>query len=490
VFVRVAYVILLLLVVSSAGCANRHVSRNTTQGSVSGATGSPQATPLDAATVARAFRGARADQFLTQLADPSMQGRHVGTPGELMGANLIASTFAANGLTPAGDNGTYLQSFPLTVEEQAAPPLLDLQGNGGQQQSLRLRDDYRPVFGGAAGGGDATGQGLFVPPNADLTGLDVAGKVLFVLGRGSVRDTITRARDAGAVAIIIPTGEQPILKSEGSPPDAGAIPVAEVSQQGAAALLSGSGHTREELNAATQAGRQLPPFPLAWTVHYRVALRPPENIQAHNVLGVLPGKPGGRAVLVGAHFEEIGPDPDGVVFPAANDNASGVAVMLEIAEVLHQTGSQPDATIIFAAWSGHEEGLFGSRYYVDHSARPLDQTVLYLNLDTVGQGSGSTVDAFASDAAARDLTARAIQQMQSDRLDQLAAAVHPIPRAAGDSDDITFARSSISNVALSWTGLFDATKIHTPDDTAASVDPAKLATTGAIAAALLAEAAK
>jgi len=485
---------LLLLLLLSAGCTNRHFSRNlqpaaTATAVPSGGAPAPSA-PLDAASLSPAFSGPSAAAILAELANPSMQGRHVGTPGELKGANLIAGLFAADGLKPAGDNGSYFQAFPMTVEEQASVPALDLVAPSGQTRSLRLRDDYRPIFGGVAGGGDASGPGLFVPPDADLAGLGVSGKVLFVLGRGSIKDTVTRARDAGALAVIIPTGEQPILKSEGSPPDANALPVAEVSQTGAAALLEGSGHTRDELSAASQSGTAIAPFPLVWTITYHVSLRPPAHIDAHNVLGVLPGKSNARTVIVGAHYEEIGPDPDGVVFPAANDNASGVAVMLELASLLHRTGSQPEATIVFAAWSGHEEGLFGSRYYVDHPVRALDQTRLYLNLDTVGQGSGSTVDAFASDSAARDLTAQAVQQLQADGLNALATAVHSIPKAAGDSDDITFARSGVSNLALSWTGLFDATKIHTPADTADTVDRAKLATTGAVAAALLAEVAK
>jgi Peptidase family M28 len=488
--IRTPSFLLVVLAFSTAvACSNRRVAR-TTAGPGGDANAPPASARLDTATLAQAFSGADSESILTQLADPSMQGRHVGTAGELKGASLIASRFADDGLQPAGDAGGYLQAFPMTIEEQASIPTLELTGPDGTLRSLHIRDDYRPIFGGLAGQGDVTGPGLFVPPDADLDGLPVSGKVLFVLGRGSVRDILSRARDAGAVAVILPTGEQPILKSEGSAPDTGAVPVAEVSQTGAAALLNGSGHTREELNAAAQSGQSLKPFPLQWTVHYRVSLKSPEHTDAHNVLAVLPGTSNDRFVVVGAHFEEIGPDPDGVVYPAANDNASGVAVMLELADALHRLHMQPGATIVFAAWSGHEEGLFGSRYYVDHPARPTSQTQLYLNLDTVGQGSGKTVDVFSSDGSASALSDKAVADLRADELSNLSDAFHGIAKPAGDSDDISFSRAGIPNVALSWTGLFDATKIHTPDDTAVSVDPHKLATTGGVAAALLVAAAR
>jgi hypothetical protein len=475
-----------LALILTAGCANRRITRETIATNAVPGSSTVASAPFDGRAFAPAFSGADAALILAKLADPSMTGRHVGTPGELKGANYIASLFAEDGLKPAGDGNGYSQSFPMTVEEQASVPSLVLSGPAGEQQTLKLRDDYRPIFGGLAGAGDVSGPGLFVPADADLSKLSLSGKVLFVLGRGSIHDIVSTARDAGALAVVVPTGEQPILKSEGSPPDTGAIPLAEVSQSGAAAMLAGSGHTREELNAATQAGQPLSAFPLAWTIHYRLELKTPEHIEAHNVLAVLPGTSSDRTVVVGAHFEEIGPDPDGVIFPAANDNASGVAVLLELASVLHRLHAQPRATIVFAAWSGHEEGLYGSRYYVDHPVRPLDQTQLYINLDTVGQGSGNTVDVFANDGSAAELTSKAEQDLRSGGLTNLASAVHSIRKAAGDSDDITFSRAGTPNVALSWTGLFDGTKIHTPDDTAASVDPANLGITGGVAAAILA----
>ncbi|MBI2913837.1 MAG: M28 family peptidase [Chloroflexi bacterium] len=338
------------------------------------------------------------------------------------------------------------------------------------------------MFGGNAGAGDVEGPGLFAGDGQDLSGLDVAGKVLLVVPKQSFEDIARRARRAGALAVIATTGEATLRKGEGWPPNPAAIPVAQVSQNGAAALLEGSGHTRQELNDDIQAGRPLPAFPLAWSVRLAVSLAPPADVEAHNVIGVLPGAAAtNRTVVVGAHYEEIGPDPDGVVYPAANDNASGTAVLVELARLLKESGFRPAANIVFAAWSGHEEGLHGSRYYVDHPPFPLAETVLYLNLDTVGQGAADELEAHTG-SKARTLvdSALALLSGQGD-----APPVRVADSPLGVSDDINFAAAAVPYLSLLWGGLFEDGRIHTPQDTADTVDPAKLEVTGQVAALVL-----
>ena len=248
-------------------------------------------------------------------------------------------------------------------------------------------------------------------------------------------------------------------------------------------MLDGSGHTRDELNADAQAGRPVPSFPLNWTVHYALSLKPPATVDAHNVIGVLPGAANAsKTIVVGGHYEEIGPDPDGAVYPAANDNASGTATVLELARLLHEASFHPAANIVFVSWSGHEEGLYGSQYYVKHARFPLDKTVLYLNLDTVGQGSGKNLDAYISDNAARTFLYNA--------LGAFTTAGQPAPvtvatEPEGTSDDETFEKSNVTSIALNWSGLDQSSKLHTLGDTAENVDPAKLKVTGEVAGLVL-----
>jgi Zn-dependent M28 family amino/carboxypeptidase len=111
-----------------------------------------------------------------------------------------------------------------------------------------------------------------------------------------------------------------------------------------------------------------------------------ENATGHNVLGYVAGSDpdaSRRVVIIGAHYDHVGRDADGSIFRGANDDASGIAVMMEIARVF-ASGVRPKWSVLFAAWSGEEEGLVGSEAYVNDPYFPLDQTIAYLNLDMVG----------------------------------------------------------------------------------------------------------
>ncbi len=436
-----------------------------------------------ALAIARRFDEQGAMDIVRTLAAPSFMGRHVGTEGEARGAKFLAEAFEKAGLTPGGDDRSFIQSFSLEVEELAAPPVLELIGATRERSILRLRDDFRPIYGGSAGAGDVEGPGLFAGSGDDFSRLDARGKVVVVVPRGSLADIVARGRSAGAIAVIATTGRATLFKSEGRPPNPDAIPVAVVSQNGATRLLEGSGHTRTELNDDIRAGRPLPSFPLAWTIRLAVSLRPPARVTAHNIIGVLPGEPHAeRAVVVGAHFEEIGPDPDGTVYPAANDNASGTAVLVGLARLLAEAGFRPAANIVFVAWSGHEEGLFGSKFYVEHPRYPLAKTSLYLNLDTVGQGAAPHLEAIPSDNNARNSLDDALSLLQGQGE---SAPVRILENPAGDSDDVNFRRAGVPSIALEWGGLFEDGRIHTPADTADTVDASKLQVTGQLAALLL-----
>ncbi|HUL78940.1 MAG TPA: M20/M25/M40 family metallo-hydrolase, partial [Vicinamibacteria bacterium] len=127
-----------------------------------------------------------------------------------------------------------------------------------------------------------------------------------------------------------------------------------------------------------------------------------------NVIGVLPGAKAewkGQSALLTAHYDHLGlgwPDvhkgDEGKLHPGADDNASGVAVMLELARAL-ASGEKLPRTIVFIAFAGEEAGLLGSRHYVEHPAFPLDKTIGVINLDTVGRLLGKKVSVLATGTA-------------------------------------------------------------------------------------------
>ena len=116
-----------------------------------------------------------------------------------------------------------------------------------------------------------------------------------------------------------------------------------------------------------------------------------DKISARNIIGYLPGKGEHKdeLVIIGAHYDHLGLDSKGRYFPGADDNASGVAALLEVAERLAQKGTE--RSVVFIAFDGEEWGLTGSRYYTDHPAFPLEKTVLMINMDTIGRNEPDAI---------------------------------------------------------------------------------------------------
>lgn len=110
-------------------------------------------------------------------------------------------------------------------------------------------------------------------------------------------------------------------------------------------------------------------------------------LHMNNVLGMIPGKKSDEYVIVGAHFDHLGVDPslsDDQIYNGADDNASGVSAVLQIARAFVVSGQQPERNVIFAFWDGEEIGLLGSRYFVENCTF-RKQIKGYLNFDMIGR---------------------------------------------------------------------------------------------------------
>jgi hypothetical protein len=204
--------------------------------------------------------------------------------------------------------------------------------------------------------------------------------------------------------------------------------------------------------------------------------------ELRNVIGILPGTNKAlqrQALIVSAHYDHLGfgwPDAragaKGQLHPGADDNASGVAVMLELARLMAE--ARPARSIIFAAFSGEEEGLVGARAYVKAAQRsaqfPLSGHIADLNLDTVGRLGDGKVTVFGA-ASARELP--------FIFMGASAATGIPLQMAPeiGGSDDRAFVEAGIPAVQLYASTGED---YHRPSDTASKIDHAGLGKVAAI----------
>ncbi|NOS80028.1 MAG: M28 family peptidase [Nitrospira sp.] len=364
------------------------------------------------------------------LSSPDFNGRQAGTADDLRSAQWFARELTAGGVTlPLIDNSPLAVPFPNTEKgiqrglmasmvstSLIAPDPVVRTGTADQLVTAQLSRDYLPVFDSPSA--DLQGQVVFVgygivdPAQGidDYAGVDVKNSIaLFLRGKPnhypnhvSHADKIRFARDRGALAYLTAIG--PILSPYeirrgvtgrpsafyGQLPPNQALPGAWISTELAETLLAGSGDEsnpdrlrtfQEQLNNAPSARSRL--TNRYASLHWKTTI---EDGLLTNVVGLIPGT-GPDTIVIGAHRDHFG-RPAGLWFPGADDNASGTAVILEVARALGKTGLRPQRTILFLSFSGEERDLLGSRLYTSRPHAPLSSTKAMINIDHAGAGNG------------------------------------------------------------------------------------------------------
>ena len=420
--------------------------------------------------LARRFDADKAMAGIRTLTSPEFSGRRAGTPGADAAAQWIAGQFRTLGLQPAGDAGTYLQDLTLPFLDLAEMPALTVLGKDGSATAFRPRQDFREIVSEAAGGGRAEGEVVYVGAGAtrDYQGLDVAGKIVLTNSPQPVQAAYVAA-GRGARAILALTSDPSRLTYRGSyiaPLRADAIPCLLVNEGVVNALLKDRGLSAADLASVA-------PGPLGIVARASVVLQPVEDRHSSNVLAVFPGTDptlSGEVVIVGAHYDHLGTDPDGTLYPGANDDASGVAVLIEMARVLGEAGFRPGRTLLFAAWTAEEAGLLGAAHYVRNPRFPLASTVAMLQLDVVGQGAGATLNVTRGRGSLPGQVHAAAAELG------VGTSAEP---AEGGSDHVPFVQAGVPAVLLIWADVMPF--IHTSRDTVDSLDAAKLRASGQVA---------
>jgi aminopeptidase N len=201
----------------------------------------------------------------------------------------------------------------------------------------------------------------------------------------------------------------------------------------------------------------------------------PSDPAMTNVVGVLRGtKPewAGQSVVVGAHYDHLGVGADGTLHPGADDNASGVAVLLELARQMAASGPPP-RTVVFVAFTGEEAGLLGShRYVVAPSDWPVSKTIGMVNLDTVGRLGTSTILVLGASTAEEWI------HIANGAGYVTGAPVKAVMNDPGGSDQKSFVDAGVPAVQL-FTGAHP--DYHAAGDTADKVDGPGLVKVAAVA---------
>jgi Zn-dependent M28 family amino/carboxypeptidase len=400
--------------------------------------------------------GDRVRAHVKFLASDLLEGRGVGTRGEKLATDYIATQFALIGAKPAGDQGTYFQRVPMVGAATGPGATLSAVGSN-QTVSFRWLDDFVGVselqqpndqFEAEA---VFVGHGIVAPEFKwdDFKGVDVKGKVLVLFtneppsedpkffgghaltyyGRWTYKYEEAARHGAKAVLIIhtTPTAgygydvvrsswgkEDPQLKLPAGQP---ALALAGwLTQDAGEKLAAMAGKNVADLLQAANS-RDFRPMPLGVRIRANIPTTI-RQIDSRNVVAMIPGSDPNlksEAVIFTAHWDHLGvglPVNGDPIYNGAVDNATGCGILIEMARAWQALDHKPRRSAIFAAVTAEEAGLRGSEYYAEHPVVPLGKTALDLNFDgfypfgrtkdiSVGGADRTTVWPVVEDAARR-----------------------------------------------------------------------------------------
>ncbi|RPJ62025.1 MAG: M28 family peptidase [Acidobacteria bacterium] len=439
-----------------------------------------------------------------ELASPRFHGRLTGDQGYRAMSQWVAGLFASWGLKPFAAGNGYLQEFKTqhTIIDQAGMTLLLPAESGGNQAEKRLEPftDFLPLL--YSDSGEKTGPvvfagwGISAPELGydDYAGLDLQNKfVLCFRGTPDPADArftehdehrtrmVTALRKGAAGLLYI--YDEPLANPNGDWL-AGFMP-AIVSTPVADLMLESKGLDSKKLREDLLRYKKPLSFPLNTTVTLKVVSRHFPDSKGYNICGMLEGTdPQLRKeiIVVGAHADHCG-EHMGAIFPGANDNASGAAVVIEMARAFSGLSVRPRRSLVFVLFGGEETGLQGSHYFADHLNVLPGSVVGMLNFDMAGAGDG----AGCGYSATPDYLQSIIQA--ADKEVGILRGSRPIRRVGVRSSDFApFFVKGIPCLSISSNGPHLA--YHQRGDTIFRVNPHMLAATarlGFAAAYLLAD---
>ena len=390
--------------------------------------GETAALPAALADAVSGVRAGRLAAHIAFLSAPSLGGRGLGGDGLEAAAEYVAAQLALAGVAPASaaDAGRHpLEPYfqPVTLRQISRPGgrlvIATRRGKAVDRSVVPAGPDARfPELAPRALQGPAVFAGYGIreanPARDDYKGLDVKGKVVVLLGglppgpewqtpelQARYDAEGARARYAAKVALAGSLGARAMVaiedeafageQAKAAPKPAGPFfvlaeadpaplpPVVRVTPRVGDQLLAAASLTAA--SAPTARPRNLPGISLRLETTGRERV-----VTTRNVLATIPGAhPALReeAIVVGAHLDHLGRQ-GATYYPGADDNASGVAAVLEIARAFAASPHKPARTLVFAFWTGEEEGHLGAEYYCRHPVWPLERTAVYLNLDMIG----------------------------------------------------------------------------------------------------------
>lgn len=425
---------------------------------------------------------------LKYLADDARGGRFPGEQGSKEVARYIAARWKADGMMNfAGLQKTW-QPFTLDTDVRILNGTLFSIG----KMALTLNQDFIPM--GFSSRGDFSGGIVYVNAASDGDTAPYKGNWVAqfmrsqsgqISGRGGVNakytDQIFQARDAKALGVIFISepGVEGLeqVKFDRNFHDAG-IAVVNISAGGAKPIFDALKITASAAWDASVENKEMVPVLIDGVEAVASVKMETVAREIGNVVAYLPGNDlnlKNQYIVIGAHYDHLGmggpgtgslsPDEE-TIHNGADDNASGVAGLLEIAQKFAAHQDELRRSMIFVAFDGEEQGLLGSKHFVDHSPIPIDSITLMINLDMIGRLRKNKL--IVGGTGTSPIFERIIQEFNRGYQFDLQMT----PEGPGPSDHASFYRADIP-VLFFFTGAHE--DYHKPTDDWEKIDTAGVA---------------
>jgi hypothetical protein len=360
------------------------------------------------------------------LSDDALEGRGTGSRGYDIAAKFVATQFESLGLQPAGDNGSYFQSVPLRLAKPDQTNTTLVLSRSGKDETLAFRKDYisrgNPVLPETSVEAQIVfvGDGVTAPDQNydDYQGIVAKGKIVALMAEAPNFESSLKAhyssgevklRNAvahGAVGVIVL--DDPVLEhlysfseqvrdlsfpelrwldKQQRPNDY--FPElkgnAFLSLEATKKFFAGSTHSAEEVFTAMKAGKTMSfVMPITAKIHNVTGLH---DVRGRNIMAKLEGSDAAlknEYVVYSAHLDHLGigePVKGDSIYNGALDNASGSAILLEVARAFSGMKTRPRRSILFLSVTGEEAGLLGSDYFAHYPTVNKNSIVANVNMD-------------------------------------------------------------------------------------------------------------
>lgn len=349
------------------------------------------------------------------FASPGLKGRLPGDPGFDKAASYSINLFNHYGLTswsPVTEN--YKQFFK--IDANAIHDASVQIKNGKESILLKAGSDFSVR--GYSGSGDIESEVIFCgygeesPDYSDYSTVDVKGKIVMIFKANapflkkntpfSVREKTNIAYHHGASGVIFVT--QPNQKNPQKPigstmhgegPMHTDIPQVQISVEMADKILNPGKINLSQLQTETDSTRKPVSFNTATKVHLKINAEYKPEINTYNVIGLLPGSDPvlrNEYLIISAHLDHVGYIGNEVIYPGANDNASGSAAVIELARLFSRLPAESrKRSVVFVLFSCEEKGLTGSEFLSENLPISKENIIAMFNMDCIGYGDSIQV---------------------------------------------------------------------------------------------------